>query len=101
MNENELLETPESPGIPEKVRVKIISAGGLVGMHPTTDDMPDTDELADDYQFDAHKFDLLCIKFQQLVQNENPKASIACDDVSACETVGDCVKLIKDTLAES
>jgi hypothetical protein len=99
MEKNELFGAVAGPGIPEKVRVKIISAGGLVGMHPTKEDMPDSDKLGDDYQFDSNKYGLLCIKFQQLVQNENPTGSISCDDVSDCNTVGDCVKLVEKSIA--
>lgn len=77
----------------DQVKKIIIAVGGLAGMTP--DQMDDDDSLSNDYQFDAPKFALLCIRLQQLVQSYKPSGSIKCDDVSNCDTVGDVIKLVR------
>lgn len=77
----------------DQVKKIIIVVGGLAGMTP--DQMNDDDSLSNDYQFDAPKFDLLCIRLQQLVQSYKPAGVIKCSDVSSCESVGDVIKLVR------
>jgi hypothetical protein len=91
------LPTPD-PGIANAVRKKIISAGGLVGAQPS--DLDDDELLVDDYQFDDQKFDLLCVKLQEVIDDQESSAKISCDDVSACKSVKDCVKVVTDTLSQ-
>ena len=82
--------------VPVRVKRKIISAGHLVGTTP--DQLGEERKLVNDLLFGANEFDALCIKLQKLVLKENPDAELTCTQVSACETVGDCITLVETTI---
>jgi len=80
----------------EKVKWQIIYSGGLVGDTPAT--LADALKMVDELQFNAGRFNILCIGLIRLVYSMDPKATISCADVCATVIVGDCIKLVQDAL---
>lgn len=90
----ELQETIEN-----KVRRCIIGAGGLVGMQPTSEDMPDTDDLKLNYHFSSRHYNNLFLRLDRLVRTEKAGAYLLTTEVKNCGKVSDCVKLVKEKIA--
>jgi hypothetical protein len=82
--------------IPIQVKRKIISAGHMAGTTP--EQLAEERKLVNDLLFGSNEFDALCIKLQKLVLQEKSDAELTCSQVSACETVGDCITLVQTTI---
>lgn len=81
-----------------KVRRCIRVAGGLGGLNPDEEDMPDSDDLKNDYKFTNKNYDALFTQFNRLLFKENALKKVTIKEVNDCKSVADCVKLIKNKL---
>lgn len=89
------LQTP----VDIQVKWQIIISGGIVGARPET--LDDNLDLTDDLMFDDNKYNFLCIGLKQIVFRQNPTVTLACTDVSNAATVGDCVKLVNNSITST
>ena len=86
----------EQEPLPIQVKRKIISAGHLAGTTPET--LAESSNLSADLLFDVNEYALLCLKLQKLVFEKKPDAILTCSQVSACETVQDCIDLVESAI---
>jgi hypothetical protein len=82
--------------VPTRVRRCIIGAGGLVGIEPTIEDMPNEAELKRNYHFTNKHFDSLFSRLARLIRSLNEGAIVYTTEVKKCEKVSDCIKLVED-----
>jgi len=86
----------EQEPLPIQVKRKIISAGHLAGTTPET--LAESSNLSSDLLFETNEYALLCLKLQKLVFERKPDAVLTCSQVSACETVQDCIDVVESTI---
>jgi hypothetical protein len=86
----------EQEPLPVQVKRKVISAGHLAGTTPET--LAESSNLSSDLLFGTNEYALLCLKLQKLVFEKKPDAELTCSQVSACETVQDCIDLVESTI---
>ncbi len=86
----------EQEPVPIQVKRKIISAGHLAGTTPET--LAESSNLSSDLLFESNEYALLCLKLQKLVFEKKPEATLSCSQVSACETVQECIDLVQSTI---
>lgn len=91
-----LFETGTDDQIANDVKTIILAIVGNKNTKPR--DLPDTHKLVEDLGYNDDLLDFLHIALNNYVDHKNPGASISQTEIENCETVGDCITLVKSKI---
>jgi hypothetical protein len=75
------------------VKLRVITASGKTGLTPN--DILREDKLKTNLDYSSDDYDILQILLDKYVKNIKSTSSVSSTEINKCETVGDCIDLVK------